>query len=88
MTRRLQVLLDDAELSEVQAAARARHLTVAEYVRGVLRSAREEPAVTAARKLAVLRRAVRHEYPTAEIDQMNAEIEAGFTEKAEGSPRA
>ena len=82
MTKRLQVLVDDEELAEIQTAARACHLTVAEWVRGALRAARDDPSATAERKLSALRRATRYEFPTAEIDVMMAEIEAGVADAA------
>ena len=82
MTKRLQVLLDDDELVEIQAAARARRQTVADFVRGALRVARQDPSASAERKLATLRRATRNEFPTADIDVMLAEIEAGYADEA------
>ena len=88
MTKRLQVLVDDEELAEIQTAARARHLTVAEWVRGALRAARDDPSATAERKLSALRRATRYEFPTAEIDVMLAEIEAGVAEAFGAGPGA
>ncbi len=46
MSKRLQVILDERELAQIQAVARRRHMTVAEWVRQALRRAREEePAV-------------------------------------------
>ncbi len=79
MTKRLQVLLDEAELREVQRVARARHMTVAEWVRHVLRAARrQEPLGDQARKLAVVRAAARHAFPTTDIERMLAEIERGY----------
>ncbi len=80
MTKRLQVLFDDHELAEIQAAARARRMTVADWVRGSLRAAREDPSAAAGRKLAALRSATRHEFPTTDIEGMLAEIDAGYTE--------
>lgn len=78
MSKRLQVVLDDRELAEIQRAARARHLTVAEWVRQELRAARaKRPLGEPAKKLAVVRAAAGHAFPTADIDQMLAEIECG-----------
>jgi hypothetical protein len=80
MSKRLQVLLPDAELREIERAARAQQLTVAEWVRQALRAARRrEPRGDAGRKLAVVRSAARYAFPTASIDQMLAEIEKGYT---------
>ena len=44
MTKRLQVLLDDEELREIQELARRRHQTTAAWVRDALRVARDTPA--------------------------------------------
>ena len=77
MTKRLQVLLDDDELLDVQRAARAERLTVAEWVRGALRTARAR-TVSPEQKLAALRLATRHEFPTADIEELLAQIEAGY----------
>lgn len=79
MSKRLQVLLDEPEWREVQRAARAQRTTVAEWVRQALRAARRrEPLGDATRKLAVVRAAARHTYPTVDIDGMLAEIERGY----------
>jgi hypothetical protein len=81
MSKRLQVLLDEAELREIQRMARARRMTVAEWVRQALRSARHaEPIGNVDKKLASVRAAVRHAFPTGDIGQMLAEIERGYTE--------
>jgi len=79
MSKRLQVLLNEAELREIQRAARARKLTVAEWVRRTLRTASSnEPSGDIRKKLQVVRAAVKHSYPTSDIDQMIAEIERGY----------
>jgi predicted 2-oxoglutarate/Fe(II)-dependent dioxygenase YbiX len=79
MSKRLQVLLDEPELREIRRAARAKRLTVAEWVRGALREARrKEPLGNVADKIAVIRRAARHSFPSGDIDQMLAEIEKGY----------
>jgi hypothetical protein len=79
MSKRLQVLLDESELREIQKAARRDGVTVAEWVRRVLRDARQEgPVRETTRKLDAVRLAARHEYPTADIAQMLAEIERGY----------
>ncbi len=79
MSKRLQVLLEEDELASVQAAARVRNMTTADWVRFSLRASLEndrlaEPAV----KLEALAIASRHAFPTADIDQMLAEIETGY----------
>jgi hypothetical protein len=77
----MQVLLEESDLRDVQRIARARHMTVAEWVRQTLREARrQEPVGDVSKKLAAIRRAARHAEPTADIETMNAEITRGYTE--------
>ena len=84
MTKRLQVLVQDPEWREIQRAARANRMTVAEWVRQSLRAARrQESHADVDKKLAALRRAVQHSFPTADIEQMNDEIERGYLESSE-----
>ena len=79
MSTRLQVVLADEEMREIRRAARRRRMTLSEWVRQALRAARrQEPVRDREAKLAALRAAVRHEFPTADIDQMLAEIEEGY----------
>lgn len=79
MSKRLQVLLEEAELAEIRRAARLSRMTVAEWVRQALRKARrEEPVTDTKRKIAMVREAARGEFPTADIDQMLTEIERGY----------
>jgi len=78
MMRRLQVLLDEEELAEIQRLAKRRHQTTAAWVREALRGARDTAnRPDAMRKLRAISDAARHSYPTADIDQMLAEIERG-----------
>lgn len=82
MTKRLQVLLDDDELKDIQKTARRQRMTTAEWVRQSLRRAREPDAGTEIeRKLAAIRKAVSYDFPTADIEQMNAEIEQGYRDE-------
>ena len=79
MAKRLQVILRDTEYRDVQRAARAQNVTVAAWVRQALATARRrEPLGDAGRKFEVVRDAARHAFPTADIDQMNADIECGY----------
>lgn len=79
MTKRLQVLLDDAELSELQRFARERRMTVAEVVRQTLRAARAEGATPdLADRLAAVKRAYQHRFPIDDIDVVLGEIERGY----------
>jgi hypothetical protein len=83
MSKRLQVLFEDAELSEIRKLARRRGMTTAEWVRQALRLARRgEPGRDGKRKLEVVRAAVGHRFPTADIDQMLVEIERGYGAEA------
>lgn len=79
MSQRLQVLFDEEELEEIRRLARARRMTVAEWVRQSLRQARagESPGDVEAKRRAI-RRAVGHSFPTGDIDQVLAEIERGY----------
>jgi hypothetical protein len=85
MSKRLQVLLDEAELRDIRRVAKASHQTVSEWARQALRTARcQMPARDAGKKLLYVREAVRHSYPAPDIKQMLAEIEKGYT--GGGSP--
>lgn len=80
MSKRLQVLLEEEELEAIRALAAREGLTVSEWVRGALRRARrEDTAGDPASKLAAVRAAARHGFPTADIEEMLAEIEQGYT---------
>ncbi len=79
MAKRLQVILDDAEMRDVRRVARSQGTTVAEWVRQTLRAARRrEPIEGASRKLEAVRSAARHDFPTADLDQMRREIAQGY----------
>ncbi len=79
MAKRLQVILKDPEYRELQRAARSRHMSIAEWVRQALaRARRGEPTGTTEKKLSAIRAAARFAYPTADIDQMLADIEMGY----------
>jgi hypothetical protein len=80
MAKRLQVILKDPEYREIQRVARARHMSIAEWVRQALTLARRrEPLGEVEKKLAAIRAAARHESPTSDIDTMLAEIERGYS---------
>ena len=54
-------------------------MTVAEWVRQSLRAARAaDPGADAVQKLTSVRAAVRHSFPTGDIDELIAEIERGY----------
>ncbi len=77
MSKRLQVLLDEEEYREIQGVARRQRVTVAEWVRQALRQARTNHPGTVDAKLRAIAEASRHEFPTADIEDMLREIEAG-----------
>lgn len=78
MSKRLQVLLDEAELREIRRLARTQRLSVAAWVRQALRSARGPAEADPTAKLAAIRAAARHDFPTGEIDELLAQIERGY----------
>jgi hypothetical protein len=79
MAKRLQVILQDPEYREIQRAARSRQMSLAEWVRQALSHARRsEPQGDVEKKLAAIRAAVKHEFPTGDIETMLAEIEQGY----------
>ena len=79
MAKRLQDILQDPEYREIQRVARSRHMSLAEWVRQALESARrQEPLGSAGKKLDAIRIAVQQEYPAGDVEDMLAEIEAGY----------
>jgi len=79
MTKRLQVLFDDAEYAALQQAAAARGVSVADWVRDAVTTARRrESSAGLDRKLDAIRAAVRHSGPTGQIERLNSEIERGY----------
>lgn len=79
MSKRLQVLVPDREMSEIQRLAKAEHLTVGEWVRRTLRDARmRKPATDSETKLKAVRRGAEFAFPTADVEQMLQEIERGY----------
>jgi hypothetical protein len=79
MAKRLQVILQDPEYREIQRVARARHMSIAEWVRQALDLARRrEPVEEVGKKLEAVRAAVKYSFPVGDIDEMLAEIEQGY----------
>lgn len=80
MAKRLQIILQDAQYREIQRAARARRMSIAEWIRQALDLAeRREPSEGLGKKLAAIQKAAKHEFPISDIDKMLAEIERGYT---------
>jgi hypothetical protein len=83
MAKRLQVILQDPEYREIQRMAQAQRMSLAEWVRQALAAARRRaPLGDAGKKLDVVRDAARHEFPTADIDDMLAQIERGYRDSS------
>jgi hypothetical protein len=80
MSKRLQVILKDPEYREYQRMARARRMTMAEWVRQALDEARRrQPVGDVAKKLAAVRAAAAYQGPPSpDIEVMLAEIESGY----------
>ena len=79
MRKRLQVLLNEREYEELERAARRSGLSMSQWVRdAICARLRTQPSAEEETKLVAVRAAVRHEFPTADIDEMLAEIERGY----------
>jgi hypothetical protein len=79
MSKRLQVLLPDPDMEEIRRLARRERLTVGEWVRRVLREARSrQPVHEPQLKLKAVRKAAGYSFPTADIEQMLAEVKRGY----------
>lgn len=76
MSKRLQVVVTEADLEQYERTAAAAGLTLSEWVRQALRSAqREESAGRIDEKLEAIRRAADFSFPAPNIDKMLAEID-------------
>jgi hypothetical protein len=79
MSKRLQVVMDEAEYRELQEVAESKGLTLAAWVREALRRAcRREATGNVAERIEAVRAAAKHSFPTVDIDRMLAEIESGY----------
>ncbi len=77
--KRMQVLIEETEYRRIVRIAKRQGMTLAEWVRQTLRLAyRQEPLGDRDKKLAAVRTATANEFPTADIDQMLAEIASGY----------
>jgi hypothetical protein len=66
-------------MMDIQRLARRERVTVGEWVRRVLREAREQrPLHDPESKLKAIRRGAEFSFPTADIDEMLSEIERGY----------
>ena len=79
MSKRLQVLLPDPEMSDIQRLAKREGLTVGEWVRRALREARAgRPVIEPETKLKAVRHGAKYSFPTADLEQMLSEIDRGY----------
>ena len=89
MSKRLQVLLPDHEFAEIRGLAARERLTVAAWVRRALDEAkRRQPGGDPAQKVAAIRAAVSHEFPSGDITTMLAEIDRGVVAGQPAAPPA
>jgi hypothetical protein len=89
MSKRLQVVVGDAELERYARSADAAGLSMSEWARQALREAeRETSSGDVEAKLAVIRKAVGYETGGREVDvdQMLAETETGYLADVEVGP--
>jgi hypothetical protein len=79
MSKRLQVVMSEAEWRAYQRIARQQGVALSEWVRQSLRAAsRTETTGDPGRRLAAIRAAARHAFPAPDVEQMLAEIEDGY----------
>lgn len=79
MSKRLQVLIDDRSYGLFQRLAKQQQLSLGEWVRQILRTAAQKTASRPVQdKIKAIRRAAKHGFPTADIDEMISEIERGY----------
>ena len=79
VSKRLQVVIDDAELRRYEESAEALGLSLSAWVRLALRAAEREVAGgDVDQKLAAIREAFGKSFPAPDIDTMLAELERGY----------
>jgi len=82
VSKRLQVVVEDAELRLFRQAAKSMGVTLSEWARQVLRRGeREFSSGDPTKKLAAIRSAARYEFPAPGIEQMQNEIEQGYRKR-------
>lgn len=78
MSKRLQIVMDDAELERLRRCAEREGLTLSDWARRAFEQARRrQTGPTPEQKLAALDRALTCRHPTGDIEEMLAEIERG-----------
>ena len=82
MSKRLQLVLDDEEMSELREVAKRNRMSIAEWARQALRAARRREPVhsrhSREKKLAALRTACEHAFHAGTIEEMLEESERGY----------
>ena len=90
MSKRLQVVVADADFERYRSQAQAQGVNISEWVRQALRVAeRERSSGDVEAKLAAIRKAASYRFPMPDIDTLLAEMEASrLTEIEAGMPGA
>jgi hypothetical protein len=82
MPMKLEIVLDDAELRDIQKAAAAARVPVTAWVRASLvDQSRRHIQHCTQKKLAAVRAATSHRYPVADIKMMLKQIESGYFDR-------
>ncbi|MXW71207.1 MAG: antitoxin [Acidobacteria bacterium] len=87
--KRLHVVMSDEEYGDSRRVARGEGLSLSEWVRRTLRAATQTEAERIERKMRAIEAAAQWKAPTADPEQMLAEIEAGRrgVSRSSGPPR-
>jgi hypothetical protein len=90
MSKRLQVVIGDADFERYRSTAQAQGVNISEWVRQALRVAeRERSSGDVEAKLAAIRKAASYRFPMPDIDTLLAEMEASRLAEIEaGMPGA
>jgi hypothetical protein len=90
MSKRLQVVVGDADFERYRSTAQAQGVNISEWVRQALRVAeRERSSGDVEAKLAAIRKAASYRFPMPDIDTLLAEMEASRLAEIEaGMPGA
>lgn len=82
MSKRLQVIMPDREFDELRQTADRHGTTVSDWVRQALRRAgKQQASGDVEQRLAAVRAAMRHSFPTGDIGDMLQEIERGYRDQ-------
>ncbi len=75
----MQIILNDDEMTEIKKLAKQEKMTVSAWVRrAISHEKRERPIQQVKKKLELVRRSSQFQYPTADIENMLADIETGY----------